>query len=504
MHVSSAGQDAERAGSAPAVSGDPEAASARRLGPVDVLLAGAVAVTAAATFLLAFQGRIYANDGADLANHFAMPLGDATARYHNVAFLPCAWGLDAVWPKSGDPLAALEGLCALAGALGCAATLVMLRALAVPRWRALFGTAMLAAMPAVAFFSTVIEVHTLHFAAGAVAGAVAALAPWRRPALATGLTAAALGVTFLTHLSAPAIGPAVLFIAVRARALAAARHGVAPFSWGGIAGVGVGLGLGLAVGLALNLGLRGEGYAPDVGSVGRMVRVWKQGFHVDILWTDGLRAIGWLVPVALLGLLRAPWSERLAFLATYVPLCAFVWWWSIAEYGGYLLGPAFVLALAAARAPLAPPIGIVLVVLQVVSAAWLIVAHEREGHRLEDRVAAIRAVTGDDAAWVLSASERAPKVTIWLPNVHELVILEHIRPVGPVEDSFDGWIEHLPAAVAQVPVLVDTTFLEEMTGSPIRPHLEFFVRYVREHFAVEELAAQEGADWPMWRLRPRD
>jgi hypothetical protein len=465
----------------------------------DGIVALLLGVAAGAACAFTLPGRFF-GDGAMLADWVAMP-ERAYPGYHNVLYVPAARCFAAALP--GNPIAAAQALSVVSAALGVAFAYLGCRRLGATRGAGVFGTLLLAFSPALWFFGSAVEVHALHFAVVAACAWVTLAAPWRRPVLATMLTAAVFWIPYLTHQSAPVLGPGWVLLVQCARARRAA-----PFRLWTLVGIGVVLLAALGFGHMSGNWLRGHGFALDLQFVTTTVGGWRREFGPDIVWEGFLGPLFLLVPVAVAALCWRgvdPWL-RLAALALLVPGVGCVLWWGIPERGGYLLGQSLACAfLAAALATrLSGRLAVTAAVILVAGQAWagfrFVRDFDREGFQIADRVERVRRHLGSHGV-LLSANDNAPNVKIWLPGVEELNMLVSMRPDRPVADWFAETYPLLPRFVQGNPFLLDTSYrLRPDFGGRIREGVEMVEQAIRRDYRVREL---DHPSWPMWLVEPR-
>lgn len=450
---------------------------------------------------------IYGNDGAMLGDWTALP-ERAYRQYHNTLYLPCADLLRCVLPRGGvvsadDPLWLAKSLSAIAGGIGLACSYGCCRALGSARGASLFAGLLLAVTPGLWFFGASIEVHTQHFAVVAATALATLWLPWHRPALAVPAACALFVLPYLSHQSAPTLGPAWILL------IQSARRRVAPaFSWPALFGLGCVLLLALGLGHLLVQWQRGLGFAFGVGGVADTVVAWRRELTPTVVFEAVVAPLALWLPIAAWALVqrRADGWLRASVLACYAPLTASVLWWGVAERGGYLLGPAFLLAmlLAAAwpeanerrRAAWRP--AMLLVVLAQAALAWPFVrGFDQAGAPLSARAQRVASVLGERGL-VLSCNDNAPTIALWLPTVQETPLLPTLANDAPL----DVWIASLEPLlhgfVASGPVVLDVSYrLRRDLPDRVRDATMRLEQRLRERFAVTEHAF---ADWPLWRI----
>lgn len=477
-----------------------------RLTPGDLAVASLLALGAALLYSATSLTRIYGNDGAMLADWTAQP-HLASHQYHNTLYLPSARLLDALLPRgllidAGDPLALAKSLSAVAAALAVAFTYACCRQLGAKRLPSVAGTVLLAVSPVTWFFAAAIEVHALHFAVVSFCAFVTLAAPWHRPVLATALTALAFVLPYLSHQSAPVLGPGWLLLVQCAR-----KRSGEPFPLAALFWIGVVLLLSLLLGNMLVHWRRGLGFTVDLPLLTTTIGRWRRAFTPDIVWTALLEPLFLLVPVALAA---ACWRRvdgwlRACAAATMVPLIACVLWWGIPERGGYLLGPCFLLAALAALAwsRLPRTLAVVTALLAIATQSWVAWRQVRdfdaEGFQLAERVAVVRAHLGTNALLV-SANDNAPNITAWLPAVQELNLLATLASYPPL-DTWSPAIQTLVRDLArQQPFALDTSYrLRTDLPDLVRDAMTLFEGAVRRDYRVTE---HPHSSWPLWIVEP--
>lgn len=472
----------------------------------------AVLLAALATWLYAATSLhcIYGNDGAMLGDWTALP-ERAYRQYHNTLYLPCADLLRSVLPTGGvvaadDPLWLAKSLSAIAGGLGLACCYGACRALGSARGNSVFAVVLLAVTPGLWFFGAAIEVHTQHFAVVAATALLTLWLPWRRPWLALPLACALFVLPYLSHQSAPTLGPAWLLL------LQSARRRVAPaFSWAALLGIGMALLAALGLGHLLVQWQRGLGFAFGVGGVADTVVAWRRELTPTVVVEAVVAPLALWLPTAAWALARRGvdgWL-RASVLACYAPLTASVLWWGVAERGGYLLGPACLLAmLLAAALPAANErrattwrLAMLLVVLAQAALAWPFVrGFDQAGAPLAARAERIASVLGERGL-VLSCNDNAPTIVLWLPQVQETPLLPTLANDAPLDVWIAGLEPLLHGFVASGPVVLDVSYrLRSDLPERVRDATMRLEQRLRERFAVSEHAF---ADWPLWRINAK-
>ena len=474
----------------------------------DLAIALLLCLLCAALYSTTRLGRIYGNDGAMFADWFVWP-ERAQPSYHNVLYLPAARWLKAVLPAgllapADDPLAALEVLSRMCGAVGVALTYLCCRRLGAGPWASVAGTGLLAVSPVLWFFSSAIELHTLHFLVVTACAWTTLVAPWRRPVLATALTASVLWLTYLTHQSAPILGPGWVLLVQCARARSAA-----PFRLSTLFLIGVALLSSLTLGHLIENWLRGQGFALKPDFVVTTVSGWRHAFTPSIVWEAFLGPLFLLVPatIAALCVRRVDHWQRWCGAAFLVPAVGCVLWWGIAENGGYLLGQSWVMAVLVAgllsRLPrrVAVAGALVLLAIQAWAGFRFVRAFDREGFQIAERVARVREHLGDKGL-LLSSNDNTPDVQIYLPGVEEFNARWTLVPVEtPLPVWFSFFYEILKSKTGGGRFLFDVSYqLRDDLPPRMSESASMLEEALRRDYRVTELA---HASWPMWLVEPR-
>ena len=309
------------------------------IGPRRAWLVFLVACVAGAAFAAFPQTRLH-HDGCWMLWHHAS--GDYWRALH-LAQLPLAALLGSLLPADRF-LAAPWLLSALGGALGLAGTGLLLLRFGCAPLRAAAIALLLATTPALVFWSTQVDTHSLHFAA--VAWCLLGLSFAARVEGAAGVVLGALCLVppAWAHQSTPILLPGLVLFFLRLRGwrvddllrgagLRAAIGGTLAF------------GLALAFAIAVSSLLR-TGELPFVGS---FFGESQRGEQLDMIesaqryqaiasagWPQWLWTLWALLPLGLLGWWRAG-RERLWLLALLAPGTAFFLWYRVPEMGGHYL-----------------------------------------------------------------------------------------------------------------------------------------------------------------------
>ena len=330
---------------------------------------------------------------------------------------------------------------------------------------------------------------------------------WRqRPAVALPVAWALFVLPYLSHQSAPTLGPAWILL------IQSARRRVAPaFSWAALFGIGTALLAALGLGHLLVQWQRGLGFAFGVGGVADTVVAWRRELTPTVVVEAVVAPLALWLPLVAWALLRRSvdgWL-RASVLACYGPLTASVLWWGVAERGGYLLGPAFLLAMLLAAAW--PPANerrrgqwrlvMLLVGLAQAALAWPFVrGFDQAGAPLAARAERVASVLGERGL-VLSCNDNAPTIALWLPQVQETPLLPTLANAAPLDVWIAGLEPLLHGFVASGPVVLDVSYqLRSDLPDRVREATQRLEQRLRERFSVTEHAF---ADWPLWRIAPK-
>jgi len=437
-----------------------------------------------------------------LADWFFMPESAVTV-YHNVLYIPAAHALALVWPFGG-PLGPLYALSVLPTASAVGVIYLCARSFARRRDHCALAALMFAVTPAVWFFATVIEVHSLHLLVVSVCALVILEAPWHRPALVIALTASMVSLTSLSHLTAPILGPGWVMLAQLARSRRAP-----PFSLPALAGLGcIYLGA-LIVGLLITNVLRDKGMVFDAAFLAYSVNLWRKAFGLGVVWKMLISPYAFLVVVVPL----AFWHARLARLETLaiasflLPALAFFLWWGVPERGGYLLGPSIVAAISAAllveRGLTLRSrrfwIGLVLA-LQFAAGAVTLRSFDAGGFQLDERIERIERFLGGPGV-VISANNNAPNAAIWLPEVREYNLRWSLASTKPGKPWLDMALPVIESLIGAGPAILDTSYRRrEDAQGPNFERLKALEKKLEQNYRVTRFGHEY---WPMWLLRAK-
>ncbi len=511
-----------------AMSGDPTRSG--RLGPSDALVALGLGATLGLLFGSLSQARMY-GDGPGLATMLAQGTGQA---YYNIGYLPACRAL-APWLSGSDPLTVPLALSAWAAALGCAAAFLLARSLGAARPAALLGTLLVAGSPLLVFFATTVEVHALQFAAVACCAAATAAAPWRRRGLALGLVALCFPFMYWTHITAVLLGPAwVLLVGI-----AAQRRGRAFSATGLVFGVGPLL---LAVLVAaMAVGNRVSAGTWNPFEVSRFVNQIEENLRppkaASFLSEGVLQPLYLALPFALWGLLavvrgrsartldapaagagaadapsRLPLAEFAFALLLIAPSFGFYWWGGVSVRGAEFVAARAVLGWLAARGIdtglRAKPAAAVLVCLAAIGAQGYRALAERSDYDIgfdpAQRARVVEAAL-KGGGLLVSATDLAPDVSIYVPNVREISLWDQLAVAyfaGHPPASVAPAARELDAFVAAGPVVFDVSYrlpTDRVIAERRRPYFEAIEAALRARFRVREIP---DPYWPLLELQP--
>lgn len=479
-------------------------------------IAALLALLVGCLYALTFQTRWF-GDGPGLATMHALGTGE---RYYHLLYLPAC---DLVQRVLGlaDPFLAPRLLSIVPAALGLGLCHVVLRATGARAPAALVALALLALAPSLWFFGTTVEIHALHFAMVAFVAAVTLLAPWRRPALALLLVAAAFPLLYWSHQASFTLGPGWVLLVQYARA----RHGRRFSSRALVLGVGPLL-------LAALLAAVGVSYLVRFGSLATAwqdvrAQIALQDVQGGIgtsgsTWRDEwLLPLGVLVPLAALGfahLRREPLLAAATAALLLVP-AAFFLWWGVTEMGGYFLGSAPFLLVPVTRLFAAPRrnglrLSLALALVLVACQGWLGATRKAafdEGWDPARRVELVREAL-DEQGLLVTSVDFAPNIACTLPRVKEFSLTVMLRNACAREQRLLGPAELRAHAQRILPplfrrharIVVEVGYArarEEELIPAFRLGLAAIEEMLREQYVVRAI---DDPYWPLLVLeRPR-
>jgi len=473
----------------------------------DAAIALALAVGFQWLYGQTFQTRQYGDSGL-LLNVFAAHR-DGSGTWYHALYMPVA-GLLARTCEWSSPAAVLRFVSSGSGALGVALAYGLCRAWSTSRAAALVASLLLGFSPAWWFFSTAIEVHSLHAACVGLVACAALLAPWRRPVLAALAVAALMPLLFLSHQTGVLLGPGMVLLAQFARR----RRGLPPLRAASLLFLVGPLYLAAlltAIPTAAAMGTYSmDGYLGN--SVG-MLRVFDKPFSLGDFWSGWVRPLGLLLPLAGVGLLtrNSRGLERSTLLVLLLPSLLFFVVWGLYERGGYTLGTAAFLSLLCARAlpqdgrrTLA--LGALLVALQG-GLAWrdLRAFDAPEwGERLAARArATARALPGRGV--LISFDPRGQFIEALLPEVTEVPsypLLGHALglPRAPEEFAAEvgALVERQWERSSDVAIDLGCRSIAAAIAPRALPYLDALEVWMGEHYDVTRI---DDPEWPMLRVR---
>ena len=488
----------------------------------DAWIVGGLFLLLCVVYGLTQQERMH-GDGPGLAGFHALP---EMSTGYNQFYMACGRALAAVVPRelAGDPTFDLRLLSTLAGALGGAATYCVARGFGARRGAALLAALLTASAPAVWFYSTSVEVHSLHYAMAALGAAVMLHAPWQRVWLGTLLSCAVLPLVFFSHLSGVFLGPGCLVLIVWARVSRCGR----PFSrrayWGAVVPA---LCLTLVACILVRGRLRYGTWILWDDLVFKQVAIHDNAHFSRRMLVEGwLFPLGLLVPGAIAGLLAGIRArvERLVPISLAIlilPSTLYFLWWGLPERGGYALGTAAFYGAAIALALRVPgPAGwaggVALLALQAAMALVGVHSYDR-GYRPRDRVAALEELLpprtkvgragAAKAGTVVSFRELTPRIEVYRDDVKEFLgapaLSQYALAGAPAEDFGRVSLPLFDALVAEGPTVVDLSYLGLVDQPVVRARMPFLgplEAALREHFEVREV---ERGDWIFLVLEAR-
>jgi hypothetical protein len=499
----------------------PTPASPRGLEPVDCWLALGFAVGFALLYTATLQRWLW-NDGFLVAAR--LEWGEPGLWPHP-AYLPVARALDKLVPGFGH-YEALFATSWLPAALGLAVGFLLLRELGLARCTGALATLAFGVSPVHWFFATTIEVHALHFLGVAAAALVTLRAPWAREGRAILTTALAFALVPLTHLTAPLLGPAWLYLAV----LAARGQGVRLSPRSVLLRLGPAL---MLVGF-ISFALTSLYYWEDsvLGGIRGTAAQIEEHLNPSswAWWREDVGAAlsALLLPLGLgayavgKGRVPAPAGLGTLLLLAVLPLLAFTAWWAVPNEGGYLLGKSpFLLMLAAyglewprrallVRVPggAAPAgaLGAALVCATAIAGwreatAW---RQKYEDQHRASRAQMVREVLGERGLLVSFDTWRQP-IGLDVRGVREdqrvRLVEDALRDgTGPEHVMADiAWKIKILASEHPEGVVLDLKYRTMGKENPfLLPFAQVFDRELLRHFELEE---HPHPHWPLARLR---
>ena len=434
----------------------------------DNLVALLLAVTFGALFVLMMQSRLY-GDGAILVR--VLPGDEKAGRFHvgyhlGREFLHWAWA-GADWTYQARLFSAL------CGGLGCGFTFLFARGLGLSRPTAVSAAVLAASTPALIFFATTVEIHTLQFCLVALGACIALTAPWRMPLLAIPVSAFGLFLAVSGHETSILLGPGWVLLC----AWHAEKQGARFSRARGLLVVGPSI---LALVLLALFGLHSfiGGTGDAVASGWGLMNAWVGAFDIASFLGQGvLFPLLFVAPLFGIGIGSQRFGPRLRWamgISVLVPL-VFVLWFRVPERGGYMLGLLPFLApvaavglqsIAAARR--AAALGLILT-LQVAGGLWA--KHDYDS-MLDParRMELVRKVTGGSGTF-LTANAYLPPLRLDDPKDEQYslgpMVSESIRgAVTPQEFATNG-LALVEFLVAQDPsVLKRGLYFESVQAGP--------------------------------------
>jgi hypothetical protein len=379
----------------------------------DIAIALAVGLLASMTFALGFQSWVY-GDGPQLIDAFLF----LRRLWMHVLYIPVV-RLLAIAEGGLDPLAPLRAASFLGGGAGVAGTYLLARWFGAAPWKAVFAASLAGATPAIVFFSTTIEVHALHFGTVSICAYALLRAPWKRFTPSLLISVALVPLLYLTHKSAALLAPGWLALALHARERAT---GTAT-DLRNLLLIG-----GAIAGAFLASMLYAAWLVPDRNTIGEtlnFVGLFQQGISFEFFREAILVGLGFLAPLAGVGVMRSSKREGLVFAAALIPVLGFFTWYGEATRGGYFASIIPFLAVLAGRAlprtRMAIPISLAALAGQGLL-SWIQVNAYDKRFSAEERslrAEAVRAAIGESGV-VVSFEPTHQPLTLDLPRVREI------------------------------------------------------------------------------------
>lgn len=480
--------------------------SARRTS-ADAGIALALAVGFQLLYGLTFQTRQYGDSGWLLNVFAANP--DGSGPWYHALYMPVA-GLLARTFEWSSSAAVLRFISSGSGALGVALAYGLCRAWSTSRASALVASLLLGLSPAWWFFSTAIEVHTLHAACVGLVACAVLLAPWKRPILAALLVAALMPLLFFSHQTGVLLGPGMVLLGQFARR----RRGLPPLR---ITSLLLLVGpLYLAALLTAIPTAAAMGSYPLDGFLDNsfgMLRGFDKPFSLGDFWSGWVWPLGLLLPLAGVGLLsrHSRGLARSTLLVLLLPSMLFFVVWGLFERGGYTLGTAAFLSVLCARAlprdgrrTLA--LGALLVALQG-SLAWRDLrafdAPEWGEHLAARARATARALPGRGV--LISFDPRDQFIEALLPDVLEVPsywILGRSMSLPRGPETFvaevGALVERQLDRSSDVAIDLGCRTMAVRRAPQALPYLDALEAWMGEHYEATRL---DDPVWPMLRVR---
>ncbi|HVS18595.1 MAG TPA: hypothetical protein VMT18_08340 [Planctomycetota bacterium] len=476
----------------------------------DLALGLLLAVLAFVLYRATFKARQF-GDSALLMSIFSAHRDGSGFWYHTL-YMPVAGVLGRLlwWASAPEVLRVLSAGC---GALGVAFAFLLARAWRASRSASLLAAGLLAVSPGYWFFSTSIEVHTLHAACVGLCAVVAVYAPWQRPLLASLLVAVTLPLLYLSHQSGMLLGPGFVVLSQHARvSCGLARFRIRTLLFG----IGPLYLAALIAAIPLSAWMSNRSLAVHLSASRTSVVDFPYEIGLSSAWEGWIQPLGLLLPLAGAGVVacsRNVWA--LAAPLTFVlPSAAFFLTWGLPERGGYTLGSSMFLAVLASAALSGAArwrvvLGMSLLVLQAAWGYTALRAYDGPEWRetLYDRRDAIRHAIGERGG-VISLNTTFQYIEAELPGVIELnLLLELTRAMSNGQPPEAFLAESEPRLMQilgreDLPVLFDRSYadLVRRTAPQALPYSEALERWLEARYQLEPV---EGVELPLYRLTGR-
>lgn len=460
-----------------------------------------------------FQARQF-GDSSLLVQIFAAR-SDGTGFWYHALYMPAAGLLGRVLPGASPP-EVLRVLSSGCGALGVAFAYGIARKWPVRRPAAILAAGLLAISPGYWYFSTMIEVHTLHAACVGLCALVTLAAPWRRPLLASLWVALLLPLLFLSHQSGVLLGPGFVLLSQYSRF----AGGQPPFKARTLLlGIGPLYLCALLAAIPLSAWMGHRTLSNLFSGTENSVVTFVRGFTLANAWEGWIQPLGLLIPFALGGVVaarRRPWDMATP-LVFIVPSAVFFLTWGLPERGGYTLGSSMFFAVLAGMALSWPDRRVLWLGLLAVAAqgTWGLTnlrsfdTPEWRENLDARRDAIVRAI--GERGGVISFNVTFQYIEAELPDVIEVSLVRDLaRTMGPgkAPAEFLSVVEpRLEELLARedLPIVLDRSYVRffERVSPEALPYTEAVERWLSERCLLKPVEGTEGTDWPLVRVERR-